>query len=158
MRPNYQWHKKQQIVSSSAPTATTEYGTVQASATAVVTVTPQPANPAAVTASASQLPPSMQAVGGKLTLPVSAQGATSNIGQDKEPSTLTNLVAVVSRPPDDLNYYGTYNEDLDYPYISIHYDFNRAYYHNHDYTYLNSSVTRSSCISHDSPGEDGMPK
>lgn len=55
------------------------------------------------------------------------------------------LAAAISHPPDDVNYYGTYDADLGYPYISIHYDFNRAYYHNHDYTYLNTSAVRGSC-------------
>jgi len=50
-----------------------------------------------------------------------------------------NVAVAISHPPDDVNYYGTYDADLSYPYISIHYDFNRAYYHNHDYTYLNSA-------------------
>ena len=71
------------------------------------------------------------------------------------PGNSGNVVAdSISRPPDDLNYYGTYNEDLGYPYISIHYDFNRAYYHNHDYTYLNASAARSSCGNSNSHGGD----
>ncbi len=183
MRPNYQWHKKQQIINSSTQLPTTQYGTVQAAMSAVVAGTPQPsllaasAIPAAGTATASQLPPSGQAAGGKPTLPFAAQGAKSNIGPGKNQSTSTDLVAVsmnkqgaaaapthgnsgnfvadsISRPPDDLNYYGAYNEDLGYPYISIHYDFNRAYYHNHDYTYLNASAARSSCGSSDSHSGD----
>ena len=180
MRPNYQWHKKQQIINSSTPAPTTQNGTAM---TAVVTVTPQPSLPAAYavlaagTATSSQLTPPGLAAGGKPTLPVAAQGATSNIGSGKNQLTSTNLVAAsmnkqgaataptpgnsgnvvadsISRPPDDLNYYGTYNEDLGYPYISIHYDFNRAYYHNHDYTYLNASAARSSCGNSNSHGGD----
>jgi len=58
-----------------------------------------------------------------------------------------NVAVAISHPPDDVNYYGTYDADLSYPYISIHYDFNWVYYHNHDYTYLNSvsEVGRCSC-------------
>ncbi|KAL3817063.1 hypothetical protein ACHAXA_000113, partial [Cyclostephanos tholiformis] len=165
-RPNYQWHKNQQIVSSSTPTATVQHGTGQAAASAVVTVTPQPyksvasASPAAVTAFTSQLP----ATGGNLILSVTTQGVTSTIDQGKNILTSTHSVASaapitgncgngavsISRLPDALNYYGTYDEGLEYPYISIHYDFNRAYYHNHDYTYLNACASRTSCVSSDS--------
>lgn len=62
--------------------------------------------------------------------------------------------ASISGPPDDRNYYGTFNEDLGYPEISIHFDFNRAYYHNHNYTYLNKSIVRSSGDSSNTNGED----
>lgn len=59
-------------------------------------------------------------------------------------ATSTAIQPPISGPPDDLNYYGTFDEELGYPEISIHYDFNRAYYHNNNYSYLNKSVVRSS--------------
>ena len=59
-------------------------------------------------------------------------------------SPVVGLDPPISGPPDDLNYYGTFDEEIGYPEMSIHYDFNRAYYHNNNYTYLNKSVVRSS--------------
>jgi hypothetical protein len=70
-----------------------------------------------------------------------SQPATSVVTQA---TTNTAIQPPISGPPDDLNYYGTFDEELGYPEISIHYDFNRAYYHNNNYTYLNKSVVRSS--------------
>ena len=156
MRPNYQWHKNQQIISSSAPTATSQPGTVQAAVTEMVTITPQPsqsvlsATPAVITATVGQLPITSNKNEGKNTL------ASTNSAASDAPVTgnCENGAISISRPPDDLNYYGTYDEGLGYPYISIHYDFNRAYYQNHDYTYLNACASRTSCDSSDSYSGD----
>jgi hypothetical protein len=65
-----------------------------------------------------------------MSLLAKEQGAAASLSVDNS----ANVVAV--RPQDD----GTYDADLSYPYpyINIYYDFNRAYYHNQDYTYLSS--------------------
>jgi hypothetical protein len=155
-RPNYQWHKNQQIISSSAPKAATQHGSIQAAVTEVVAVTPQPPQsvlsltPVLVTATASQLLIANNINGGKDTL-----ASTHSVKSDAPVTgNCENGAISISRPPDDLNYYGTYDEGLGYPYISIHYDFNRAYYQNHDYTYLNACESRTSCGSSDSRSED----
>ena len=54
----------------------------------------------------------------------------------KAPAGRATYIPNVSLPPDDEHYYGTYNESLGYPYSSLHFDFNRAHYHNANYDYL----------------------
>jgi len=40
----------------------------------------------------------------------------------------------------EYNYYGDCSDGISYAHISIHYDFNQAYYKNHDYSYLNQGI------------------
>lgn len=144
MRPNHQWHTKQQIISS-APVNSTQYPTIQATAV----TTPTLATP--TTGAVPPAPDPSAALSHRnsiSTLTNQAVAADSNLATNSNNG--DELVAdIISNPPDTLNYYGTCNESLIYPYISIHYDFNRAYYYNNDYTYLNASAGDSYVASAD---------
>lgn len=143
MRPNHQWHKKQQVINST-PVNSTHYPSIQAT----TVMTPTLATP--TTGAVPPAPDSSAALSHTNSI-----STLTNQGVAADSNRATNngdkLIAdIISNPPDTLNYYGTYNESLIYPYISIHYDFNRAYYYNHDYTYLNAGVGGS----HGAGGDD----
>lgn len=142
MRPNHQWHKKQQLINS-IPASSTQHTAETAATNSMPTAAVLNANPAAEAAPLGPVHASTVSIAGGST--TNNQGATAN-GND------VSVVDTISNPPDTMNYYGTFNESLIYPYISIHYDFNRAYYYNHDYTYLNAGV---GSIRDDSGGDDG---
>jgi hypothetical protein len=142
MRPNHQWHKKQQLINS-IPASSTQHTAETAATNSMPTAAVLNANPAAEAAPLGPVHASTVSIAGGST--TNNQGATAN-GND------VSVVDTISNPPDTMNYYGTFNESLIYPYISIHYDFNRAYYYNNDYTYLNAGV---GSIRDDSGGDDG---
>jgi hypothetical protein len=142
MRPNHQWHKKQQIINST-PGNSAQYPTVATPTLAAAFGNPSAGAAPPVPVNSNSLVESQ--IGSASTTAMAGSTNSHFAASDSNRGATANsrdifVADIISNPPDTMNYYGTYNESLIYPYISIHYDFNRAYYYNHDYTYLNAGV------------------
>lgn len=161
-RPNWQWHKKQQMISATAtaakagataPTsvlgsndaAATSHALTEAARAQVTAAATWPAQ-ASGTAQAplgnhqrksTNLAGSMSSQAPARTSKASSTDSTTNSGL------ATEFTANHLQPPDERNYYGTYSNGVSYPYISIHFNFNQAYYHHHKYSYLNEGIKKS---------------
>ena len=152
-RPHYEWHKKQQLTSG--------VGGTQATAAKGGGHPIQAAGKMASQVSAAAVAQARSAVSTQPTtaipsvISVPSQGASAAVSME-QPDIRVRVdtaegseIVPINYPPDNLNYYGSIHEGLGDPYISLHYDFNRAYYHNCLYEYLNSGLAadRASCSS-----------
>eukprot|EP00585_Thalassiosira_rotula_P019776 CAMPEP_0196209370 /NCGR_PEP_ID=MMETSP0912-20130531/9616_1 /TAXON_ID=49265 /ORGANISM="Thalassiosira rotula, Strain GSO102" /LENGTH=282 /DNA_ID=CAMNT_0041484277 /DNA_START=25 /DNA_END=873 /DNA_ORIENTATION=+ len=123
-RPNWQMHKKEMQLISSGHT---------------------------VPGADSPVPVAQYPVQAPTTEVTSFSGGTPQ-APDSVATALASVTNQGESAPEIVNYYGTYNDGVSYPYISIHYDFNQSYYSNHDYSYLNSGIGGSSSL----PPRDGQ--
>ena len=145
-RPNYKWHKKQQLTSGVGETQATAtkgggYPVQAAGNMASQVAAPEARAPSAVATQPTTAIPSV------ITVP--SQGASATVSM-KQPDIRVRVdtaegseIVPINYPPDNLNYYGSIHEGLGDPYISLHYDFNRAYYHNCQYNYLDAGLGRA---------------
>ena len=130
LRPNWQWHKKQQMLASAAPAG------AQLSEQATAKYPVQSAN--AVSASNKATATSQPYA--------SAPGHSYRHAQSS-----ANWSTDFS---DSSQYYGTFPEGMKYP--SLHYDFNQAYYMHHNYSYLISGLDSGKGAADDNEGEAGV--
>jgi len=173
-RPNWQWHKKQQLISTSttapgaaalaqypvqAPT-TSMQPTASAGGTLHAPTSTQYATNR-LPATAGSIPVSTQATGTQIatTNPATAMHAVASATSQgaavaASAQTHDSHASAIDNSAIQMNYYGTYNDSMSYPLISIHYDFNQAYYSNHDYSYLNSGISGSSSSPIDGNNKD----
>jgi hypothetical protein len=153
MRPNHQWHKNQQIINSNPAKSNPP---IQSTGATIATHSAPTLAAAFANPTAGVVPPGQLLCtslaethrGSIAPLTDAIADSMSNQGGAAAPDPIIHgandrhifVADAISNPPDTLNYYGTHNENLIDPFVRIHYDFNRAYYYNHDYTYLNAGV------------------
>jgi len=147
-RPHYEWHKKQQLTSGAGGTqATATKGggyPIQAAGKMVSQVSAAAAQARSATQPTTAIPS---------VISVPSQGASAAVSMEQPDIRVRvdtaegSKIVPINYPPDNLNYYGSIHEGLGDPYISLHYDFNRAYYHNCQYNYLHLAADRASCSS-----------
>ncbi|KAL7539462.1 hypothetical protein ACHAXR_009306 [Thalassiosira sp. AJA248-18] len=146
LRPNWEWHKKHPVlVSASSATR----NNAQQGNQAIVGNVPNAVAATSATTAAAQYPVQAFSAASVRTaaLATSARDymapTAATVGQVTASNGVKADDATHILPPtnsDSLNYYGRYSENIGYPYVSIHYDFNLSYYTNHDYSYLNSGI------------------
>jgi len=143
VRPNWQWHKRQQQISNGNAAPAAQHPT-QAATSSKLMAGRVPASTESANTQNLEVKPQSLANKGE------GEAATAQINNSHASTTTTDSDAEM------MHYYGYCDENMSYPLIRIHYDFNRSYYKNHDYTYLNSGIGSRSSMN--SSSEDGNQK
>ncbi|KAL7555303.1 hypothetical protein ACHAWF_018984 [Thalassiosira exigua] len=129
-RPNWQWYKKQQLISKSTTGNSESQQKAQASTVGQSASTQATAAEVKAANSSEGQGAAVSAPSGEG--PDRTNGNGSKTASSNDPGNTKGITIY-----DGISMYGRPNEKLGYPYISLHYDFNLAFYRNNNYCFFN---------------------